>query len=61
LKLGSSVQRFQEVVRFLSRQYDPIHYGIERRAIPALNSQKVPSSGIIRLFTIIARNIDNSR
>jgi hypothetical protein len=45
---------------FLSRHDDAIDYCVERRAITALDPQKVPGSCIIRLFTVIARNIHHT-
>lgn len=50
---------FQKAMCIFPRQDQSVHYCIERRAMVALDSQKVPRSILLSLFAIVARNVDH--
>lgn len=50
---------FQEFVCVFPRQDDSVNYRVETGAVATLDPQKVPRSGIVRSFAVVAGNVDN--
>jgi hypothetical protein len=59
-EVASCLQGFQEFMGFLSGHNDSIDYGVERRAVTALNTEKMPGSRIVRLFAVVASNVHHA-